>query len=113
MDSGISSAGNHLQLCQSAVLEQHRELDQLLSDMLMTVRDIQEIPYHARQDSRPFTYGLASPSLVRKAGSPPSSTYCRQQQSSPDFHEGYVPLISPKRQHIYSHDLCLVVSAQP
>ncbi|KAJ9595365.1 hypothetical protein L9F63_027250, partial [Diploptera punctata] len=55
------------------------------------------IPYHARQDSRPFTYGmlqmhpgLASPSLVRKAsfrtgttgtpkGSPVSSTATLRQ----------------------------------
>lgn len=75
MDSGISSS--------TVRLEQHRELDKLLSDMLLTVRDIPDpdIPYHARLDSRPFTYGgLASPSLVRKA-SP-------QQQASPDFHEG-------------------------
>lgn len=77
MDSGISSS--------TVRLEQHRELDKLLSDMLLTVRDIPDpdIPYHARLDSRPFTYGgLASPSLVRKA-SP-------QQQASPDFHEGWV-----------------------
>ncbi|XP_066902260.1 tensin-2 isoform X3 [Halyomorpha halys] len=77
MDSGISSS--------TVRLEQHRELDKLLSDMLLTVRDIPDpdIPYHARLDSRPFTYGgLASPSLVRKA-SP-------QQQASPDFHEGTV-----------------------
>lgn len=77
MDSGISSS--------TVRLEQHRELDKLLSDMLLTVRDIPDpdIPYHARLDSRPFTYGgLASPSLVRKA-SPQ-----QQQQASPDFHEG-------------------------
>lgn len=158
MDSGISSAGH--QQNQQAPLsnntsnessspppntslqttaDRHRELDELLSDMLLTVESIpdykpanstrqlqqwdtsqhqqqqhqhrqlvnsrsceetlqsvivtldsvsfiddnnlEEIPYHARQDSRPFTYGtlppegnmigkqtgLASPSLVRKA----------------------------------------------
>ncbi|CAH1962314.1 unnamed protein product [Acanthoscelides obtectus] len=86
--------------------EQHRELDELLSDMLLTVQSIpdvqttasrqhqarygsqnhaaasgedeQGIPYHARQTSQPFSYGvnatmigdskkLSSPSLVRKA----------------------------------------------
>lgn len=74
--------------------EQHRELDELLSDMMLTVQSIPDykptdditfideedknIPYHARQDSRPFSYGvnstmigdskkLSSPSLVRKA----------------------------------------------
>ncbi|XP_044742901.1 tensin-1 isoform X3 [Chrysoperla carnea] len=52
---------------------------------------LDDIPYHARQDSRPFTYGtlpaegsmigaqtgLASPSLVRKASIGKSSTYNR------------------------------------
>lgn len=89
--------------------EQHRELDDLLNDMMLTVQSIPDlkpqhrpdqhhqnnfglddvryideteddknIPYHARQDSRPFSYssnamiadakaGLSSPSLVRKA----------------------------------------------
>lgn len=91
--------------------DQHRKLDELLSDMMLTVESIPDlepqshnttstttskstftiaddnvryiddeednknIPYHARQDSRPFTYGkmindskgLSSPSLVRKA----------------------------------------------
>ncbi|VEN36884.1 unnamed protein product [Callosobruchus maculatus] len=87
--------------------DQHRELDELLSDMLLTVQSIpdvqttatrqyqarygaqnaaatgagedeQGIPYHARQTSQPFSYGvnsnmigdskkLSSPSLVRKA----------------------------------------------
>lgn len=107
MDSGISSAGNGL--LQPAP-DHHRALDELLSDMLLTVESIpdppavenrtvrsaeldssrttrgadHDIPYHARQDSRPFTYGsvptpspsgdmlraqsgLSSPSLVRKA----------------------------------------------
>lgn len=96
MDSGISSAGNGL-LNQPAAtaLDHHRALDELLTDMLLTVENIPDlpsvdsrppraadldIPYHARQDSRPFTYGsvpsgdmlrsqsgLSSPSLVRKA----------------------------------------------
>lgn len=78
--------------------EQHRELDDLLTDMLLTVENIpdvrpsralstrtssgdtldtvirtldnvsfiddDEIPYHARQDSRPFTYG----SVVENTG---------------------------------------------
>ncbi|XP_046676705.1 tensin-1-like isoform X4 [Homalodisca vitripennis] len=106
MDSGISSAGNGL-LTQPAPSypDHHRALDELLSDMLLTVENIpdlpaataqtpaaapvdcrpsrtadHDIPYHARQDSRPFTYGsvptgemlraqagLSSPSLVRKA----------------------------------------------
>lgn len=87
--------------------DQHRELDELLTDMMLTVQSIPDvkprhspsanditfnidnvryideeedknIPYHARQDSRPFSYGvnsnmiseskgLSSPSLVRKA----------------------------------------------
>ncbi|XP_025831855.1 uncharacterized protein LOC112904898 isoform X1 [Agrilus planipennis] len=132
MDSGISSAGalvgaGHQQnantnastspppTAQPSPLtpeDQHRELDELLSDMMLTVQNIPDIkprqqqnsdcdsssattfnldnvryideeedkniPYHARQDSKPFTYGvnsnmigdskkLSSPSLVRKA----------------------------------------------
>lgn len=114
MDSGISSAGNGLLSQPSASYpDHHRQLDELLSDMLLTVENIPDlktelggsggsggsgggadsvdcgpsrgpdldIPYHARQDSRPFTYGsvpapsdmlraqsgLSSPSLVRKA----------------------------------------------
>ncbi|KAL1123684.1 hypothetical protein AAG570_001457 [Ranatra chinensis] len=87
MDSGISSAGNGLHHQPPhhrhgprapAAAPGTAELDRLLDDMLMTVRDIpdlggdESIPYHARQDSRPFTYGhLASPGLVRKAATPP------------------------------------------
>ncbi|XP_044752814.1 tensin-1 isoform X4 [Coccinella septempunctata] len=126
MDSGISSAG-HQQNANTAASssppltaqpspltpeDRHRELDELLSDMMLTVESIPDlkpldqnpssashtfnlenvrfiddeeessrtIPYHARQDSRPFSYGvnsatmiqetqqkLSSPSLVRKA----------------------------------------------
>ncbi|XP_057652039.1 tensin-1 isoform X20 [Diorhabda carinulata] len=119
MDSGISSAGHHPQnanttassgspppTAQTSPLtpeDQHRELDELLSDMMLTVQSIPDlktspsltnngredefrfiddedeksIPYHARQSSQPFSYGinanmiseskrLASPSLVRK-----------------------------------------------
>lgn len=65
--------------------EQHRELDELVSDMMLTVQSIPDlkphqdnsnfglenarfidddedknIPYHARQDSRPFSYGVNS-----------------------------------------------------
>ncbi|XP_072159141.1 tensin-3 isoform X1 [Bemisia tabaci] len=148
MDSGISSAGNVLNTTGSqnnasasnasssppgADADQHRQLEELLSNMLLTVENIpdlpdlaplppppaanansrtperpvsaspesapdresgirfidDDIPYHARQDSQPFTYGavpneamlrtqiatgLSSPSLVRKASfkdSPP------------------------------------------
>ncbi|KAF5289010.1 hypothetical protein FQA39_LY03889 [Lamprigera yunnana] len=118
MDSGISSAGHQLNAntnnSTSPPLtahpspltpeDQHRELDELLSDMMLTVQSIPDvkprlqspatfnltnvkyidededknIPYHARQDSRPFSYGvnstmisenkgLSSPNLVRKA----------------------------------------------
>lgn len=133
MDSGISSAGNGL-LNQPAptALDHHRALDELLTDMLLTVENIPDlpppsvdsrppraadldIPYHARQDSRPFTYGsvpsgdmlraqsgLSSPSLVRKAstnGTPQHRDVRRSNSShsvptpppttrSPDFHEG-------------------------
>ncbi|CAH0557640.1 unnamed protein product [Brassicogethes aeneus] len=107
--------------------EQHRELDELLSEMMLTVQSIPDlkpqsatassdnhfdldnvqfideeeeknIPYHARQDSRPFTYatanmisesrGLSSPSLVRKASVNKSSgdTLRKvQTQVYPDF----------------------------
>ncbi|XP_017780364.1 PREDICTED: tensin, partial [Nicrophorus vespilloides] len=120
MDSGISSAGHQQNANTNASAsppltgqpsplspeDQHRELDELLSDMMLTVQSIPDlkptsaslssestvrfidadedeidsksIPYHARVDSRPFTYGveatmigeakkLSSPSLVRKA----------------------------------------------
>ncbi|XP_065163862.1 tensin-1 isoform X5 [Atheta coriaria] len=119
MDSGISSAGHQQHANTNASTsppltgqpsplspeDQHRELDELLSDMMLTVQNIPDlkpqpiptentndlenvryideeedknIPYHARQDSRPFSYGvnntmigdtkkLSSPSLVRKA----------------------------------------------
>lgn len=122
MDSGISSAGHHQNAHTNASTsppltaqpspltpeDQHRELDELLTDMMLTVQSIPDvkprqspsvtngtfnlehvkyideeedknIPYHARQDSRPFSYGvnssmineskgvLSSPSLVRKA----------------------------------------------
>uniref|UniRef100_A0A1Y1NBS7 SH2 domain-containing protein n=3 Tax=Photinus pyralis TaxID=7054 RepID=A0A1Y1NBS7_PHOPY len=122
MDSGISSAGHqqnaHTNASTSPPLtaqpspltpeDQHRELDELLTDMMLTVQSIPDvkprqspsvtngttfnldhvkyideeedknIPYHARHDSRPFSYGvnssminegkgLSSPSLVRKA----------------------------------------------
>ncbi|CAH0725822.1 unnamed protein product, partial [Brenthis ino] len=89
MDSGISSAGRR------AAPSPPDELDALLGDMLRTVRALPDpppapqsqvdrapdIPYHARADSAPFTYGapglrpgmlrasnrLASPELVRRA----------------------------------------------
>ncbi|XP_046961886.1 tensin-1 isoform X2 [Vanessa cardui] len=91
MDSGISSAGRR------AAPSPPDELDALLGDMLRTVRTLPDppptpapqshadrapdIPYHARADSAPFTYGapglrpgmlrasnrLASPELVRRA----------------------------------------------
>uniref|UniRef100_A0A6P7EYM4 Tensin n=1 Tax=Diabrotica virgifera virgifera TaxID=50390 RepID=A0A6P7EYM4_DIAVI len=121
MDSGISSAGHHPPNANTTTSsgsppltaqpspltpeDQHRELDELLSDMMLTVQSIPDlkpsptssinvreednfrfiddedergIPYHARQTSQPFSYGinanmiseskrLASPSLVRKA----------------------------------------------
>ncbi|CAH1104712.1 unnamed protein product [Psylliodes chrysocephalus] len=118
MDSGISSAGHQPQNANTTASsgsppptaqpspltpeDQHRELDELLSDMMLTVQSIPDlkpssatprdedsfrfidddddktIPYHARQSSQPFSYGinatminenkrLASPSLVRKA----------------------------------------------
>ncbi|XP_063529853.1 tensin-1 isoform X2 [Cydia strobilella] len=93
MDSGISSAGRR------AAPSPPDELDALLGDMLRTVSALpdppgaqpaaaqshsdraSDIPYHARADSAPFTYGapglrpgmlrapnrLASPELVRRA----------------------------------------------
>ncbi|XP_059060648.1 tensin-1 isoform X3 [Achroia grisella] len=92
MDSGISSAGRR------AAPSPPDELDTLLGDMLRTVSALPDpppatagsqshadrapdIPYHARADSAPFTYGapglrpgmlrasnrLASPELVRRA----------------------------------------------
>lgn len=89
MDSGISSAGRR------AAPSPPDELDALLGDMLRTVSALPDpppapqshadrapdIPYHARADSAPFTYGapglrpgmlrasnrLASPELVRRA----------------------------------------------
>ncbi|XP_050669986.1 tensin isoform X3 [Leptidea sinapis] len=86
MDSGISSAGRR------AAPSPPDELDVLLGDMLRTVSALPDppqscadrppdIPYHARADSAPFTYGapglrpgmlrasnrLASPELVRRA----------------------------------------------
>lgn len=89
MDSGISSAGRR------AAPSPPDELDALLGDMLRTVSALPDpppaaqshadrapdIPYHARSDSAPFTYGapglrpgmlrapnrLASPELVRRA----------------------------------------------
>ncbi|XP_066256864.1 tensin-3 isoform X2 [Euwallacea similis] len=136
MDSGISSAGHQQNANTNASgsppptahpspitpEDQHRELDELLSDMMLTVQSIpdfkptnstarsgasqdfsldnvryiddedkhnpykrefqreedKEIPYHARENSKPFSYGinqemigeskgLSSPSLVRKA----------------------------------------------
>ncbi|CAG9771278.1 unnamed protein product [Ceutorhynchus assimilis] len=144
MDSGISSAGHQQNANTNASSgsppptaqpspitpeDQHRELDELLSDMMLTVQSIpdfkptstnnsgsiarvathdfttldnvrfiddedkhnpykreflnnreeeREIPYHARENSKPFSYGvnqdmiseskgLSSPSLVRKA----------------------------------------------
>ncbi|KAG5891525.1 hypothetical protein JTB14_012585 [Gonioctena quinquepunctata] len=117
MDSGISSAGHQQNANTNASAsppptaqpspltpeDQHRELDELLSDMMLTVQSIPDlkphedanfdldnvryideeedktIPYHARQTSQPFSYGikadmiaepskgLSSPSLVRKA----------------------------------------------
>ncbi|CAG9858791.1 unnamed protein product, partial [Phyllotreta striolata] len=129
MDSGISSAGHQPQNANTTASsssppptahpspltpeDQHRELDELLSDMMLTVQSIPDlkpssattatrdedtfrfidddddktIPYHARQSSQPFSYGinatminenkrLASPMLVRKAsGRSPEGVY--------------------------------------
>ncbi|GJQ86468.1 putative phosphotyrosine-binding protein [Trypoxylus dichotomus] len=142
MDSGISSAGHHQNANTNASTsppltaqpspqtpeDQHRELDELLSDMMLTVQSMPDpkpnsqsisastalnidnvryideeedknIPYHARQDSRPFTYGvnstmieeskkLSSPSLVRKASfnkSTGDTLKKVQTQVMPDF----------------------------
>ncbi|KAK9686800.1 Phosphotyrosine-binding domain [Popillia japonica] len=142
MDSGISSAGHHQNANTNAFAsppltaqpspqtpeDQHRELDELLSDMMLTVQSMPDpkpnhqsistsaalnidnvryideeedknIPYHARQDSRPFTYGvnstmieeskkLSSPSLVRKASfnkSTGDTLKKVQTQVMPDF----------------------------
>ncbi|RZB38976.1 tensin [Asbolus verrucosus] len=159
MDSGISSAGHQQNANTTASAsppltaqpspltpeEQHRELDELVSDMMLTVQSIPDlkphhqdqpsgsaiatsdnnfgldnvryideeedknIPYHARQDSRPFTYGvnsntmitdskgLSSPSLVRKASINKSSgdTLKKvQTQVYPDFSSKPVPNFS-------------------
>ncbi|XP_018561064.1 tensin isoform X3 [Anoplophora glabripennis] len=141
MDSGISSAGHQQNANTNASAsppptaqpspltpeDQHRELDELLSDMMLTVQSIPDlkphqesaadgdfglenvryideeedknIPYHARQSSQPFSYGvnttmitdskgLSSPSLVRKASVNKSSgdTLRKvQTQVYPDF----------------------------
>ncbi|XP_075211677.1 focal adhesion protein tensin isoform X4 [Lycorma delicatula] len=116
MDSGISSAGNGL---LNPPTDHHRALDELLNDMLLTVENIpdlkpgdlddcphqDDIPYHARQDSRPFTYGsvptdsmlgLSSPGLVRKASLKGDSPRDLRRSTSvpsarsPDFHEGTI-----------------------
>lgn len=116
--------------------DRHRELDELLSDMMLTVQSIPDlkpqqrpaaddafglenvryideeeeknIPYHARQDSRPFSYGvnsnmigdtkgLSSPSLVRKAsfnksnGDTLSKVQVYSGSKSPDFSNHYDP----------------------
>lgn len=95
MDSGISSAGRRQGSPSPGA--RRRELDDLLRDMMRTVEALpggastghsahsaqpppEDIPYHARPDSRPFAYTtppdaamlrcqphLSSPSLVRKA----------------------------------------------
>ncbi|XP_063903476.1 tensin-1 isoform X6 [Zophobas morio] len=159
MDSGISSAGHQQNANTTASAsppltaqpspltpeDQHRELDELVSDMMLTVQSIPDlkphhqdqssgsaiatsgnsfglenvryideeddknIPYHARQDSRPFSYGvnsnsmiadskgLSSPSLVRKASVNKSSgdTLKKvQTQVYPDFGGKPVPNFS-------------------
>ncbi|XP_049821809.1 tensin-1 isoform X7 [Aethina tumida] len=160
MDSGISSAGHQQNANTTASAsppptaqpsplspeEQHRELDELLSDMMLTVQSIPDlkphqdqsnggpasdnnfgldnvqyideeedknIPYHARQDSRPFSYGvnsnmineskgLSSPSLVRKASINKSSgdTLRKvQTQVYPDFNAKPVPDFSASNQY--------------
>lgn len=94
----------------SQQIDHHRALDELLNEMLLTVENIpdlksetaptteppmqyideetpppgqKDIPYHARSDSQPFSYGsvpsdamsgLSSPSLVRKASFSKSPT---------------------------------------
>ncbi|KAL1458642.1 hypothetical protein WDU94_008776 [Cyamophila willieti] len=91
-------------------IDHHRALDELLNEMLLTVENIpdlkssyatyidevdhqtaavapgtvqKDIPYHARSDSQPFSYGsvpndamsgLSSPSLVRRASFSKSPT---------------------------------------
>ncbi|XP_068904129.1 tensin-1 isoform X9 [Tenebrio molitor] len=164
MDSGISSAGHQQNANTTASAsppltaqpspltpeDQHRELDELVSDMMLTVQSIPDlkphhqdqssgsaiatsdnnfgldnvryiddeedknIPYHARQDSRPFTYGvsnnsmiadpkgLSSPSLVRKASVNKSSgdTLKKvQTQVYPDFGSKPVPNFSNPSYH--------------
>nr|XP_008194377.1 PREDICTED: tensin isoform X4 [Tribolium castaneum] len=151
MDSGISSAGHQQNANTTASAsppltaqpspltpeDQHRELDELVSDMMLTVQSIPDlkpahqdqssnnfgldnvryiddeedknIPYHARQDSRPFSYGvnsnsmiadskgLSSPSLVRKASvnkSTGDTLKKVQTQVYPDFGSKPVPNFS-------------------
>lgn len=149
--------------------DQHRELDELLSDMMLTVQSIPDlkpqqehsansasnignnfdlenvrfidqdeedknIPYHARQDSRPFSYGvnsnmitdskgLSSPSLVRKASVNKNSgdTLNRvQTQVYPEYQAKPVPnfanqpnSITPSNYNNYSKYNNSYISASP
>lgn len=133
--------------------DQHRELDELLNDMMLNVQSIPDIkshqdnhhhhqsssaanfgnsfdldnvryidqdeeqdkniPYHARQDSRPFSYGinanmigdskgLSSPSLVRKASVNKShgDTLSKvQTQVYPDYNAKPVPNFSSPQNY--------------
>ncbi|KAF5286790.1 hypothetical protein FQR65_LT02208 [Abscondita terminalis] len=144
MDSGISSAGHQLNANTNTSTsppltahpspltpeDQHRELDELLTDMMLTVQSIPDvkprlqspvtnngtlnlenvryidedeeknIPYHARQDSRPFSYGvnssmiseskgLSSPNLVRKASFNKSSGDTLKKVQTQVFPDNY------------------------
>ncbi|CAG5022077.1 unnamed protein product [Parnassius apollo] len=132
MDSGISSAGRR------AAPSPPDELDALLGDMLRTVSALPDppdppvpqshaerapdIPYHARADSAPFTYGapglrpgmlrasnrLASPELVRRALGPDRPYHHIEDDDdertvTPDPHSPRTPL-SPRTLRKFTHE---------
>ncbi|XP_068620803.1 tensin-2 isoform X1 [Battus philenor] len=129
MDSGISSAGRR------AAPSPPDELDALLGDMLRTVSALPDpppagaahsladrapdIPYHARADSAPFTYGapglrpgmlrpanrLASPELVRRAYRPQDD----ERTITPDPPSPRTPL-SPVTLRKFTHDQLITTS---
>lgn len=101
---------SHSTLQSSSVASGVSVLDDLES--VAYIDDPDDIPYHARQDSRPFTYGaapgpemlrgqpgLSSPSLVRKASFGKSNGY--SGDSSKYDHNSWT-LKSPKSENSWS-----------
>ncbi|CAG9098697.1 unnamed protein product [Plutella xylostella] len=110
MDSGISSAGRR------AAPSPPDELDALLGDMLRTVSALPDapqsragrqpdIPYHARADSAPFTYGTAglSPGMLRAPHRLASPELVRRALGRPGYRpiddDDEPPPPSPRPQH--------------